>query len=618
MPPPPKFSEGHFEHADLYAVLNVTPGADAAEIRTAYRRAALLAHPDKGGSGEAFHLVTHAFNILAGVTSCTLEKKTFPSEPPSSKSRPCAFWPGNSRKRKASAPQPCDTGQDPKRARLFGEVPAPHTGPPREGSSHARPSRICSKTSCAIEARLERLRAILQAMTIQRRQAAVLALAQRVRTLLLAFMDARKKVPCTQCTVKMIQSPGGEEAQYPADDSDHLDDESDHSDTVTQFAILDYESTDIAKHGKLTETADACTYKQKNQREGAPRANRRKRAYEVVRQRMSVSGVTGIQTDKRKPGSKYKAHMNIKSLRLYTNGNAKIEVAIEHYIILVQIREALLVAVAEDPGKWEKPEEIDCICSQVLRENSTSAVEIGLTAFVSIQAPKWLAKTCTIMSPVMSFTEAVHVHARMRRARQTSWEALRAEWVELMQYKRYIRAKIRTEAEAHAIADEARKRFLIQSQKREQELFLRKQARILTQKKRQEERRYQLGLKRHAREQQQRQRQIVREQLLQSKKEELQIQRQATLDRRLAEIVRGLERALDYKERAEARLQCKVAKAQAREKAREKSQEKAEAQRNAAIARKARAQKSQQANKRQKWLRRGDLTTDEIMRGVPT
>merc|ERR1711871_701479 len=118
------------------------------------------------------------------------------------------------------------------------------------------------------------------------------------------------------------------------------------------------------------------------------------------------------------------------------------------------------------------PEEMDRVCTQVLIENGTSAQELGLIAFVSMQAPKWLGKTCTVMSPVMSLTEAFQVHARLRLASQISWDAFRTEWVQLMQYTRHIRAKMRSEAEALAIADEARKRFLMQSQKREKELWL--------------------------------------------------------------------------------------------------------------------------------------------------
>eukprot|EP00439_Symbiodinium_sp_Y106_P064438 s2381_g10.t1 len=43
---------------DFYTVLRVDRNASASELRSAYRRAVLRAHPDRGGSSEAFCLVT--------------------------------------------------------------------------------------------------------------------------------------------------------------------------------------------------------------------------------------------------------------------------------------------------------------------------------------------------------------------------------------------------------------------------------------------------------------------------------------------------------------------------------------------------------------------------------
>ncbi|GAB3183838.1 hypothetical protein GCM10027060_19830 [Nesterenkonia halophila] len=49
---------------DLYAVLGVAPDADPAAIRTAYRRRAREAHPDRGGTDEQFQHVQHAWEVL--------------------------------------------------------------------------------------------------------------------------------------------------------------------------------------------------------------------------------------------------------------------------------------------------------------------------------------------------------------------------------------------------------------------------------------------------------------------------------------------------------------------------------------------------------------------------
>ena len=54
-------------HADLTRarqLLHISPSATAREITTAYRRASLRAHPDKGGTQEAFQAVTDAYALL--------------------------------------------------------------------------------------------------------------------------------------------------------------------------------------------------------------------------------------------------------------------------------------------------------------------------------------------------------------------------------------------------------------------------------------------------------------------------------------------------------------------------------------------------------------------------
>jgi len=50
---------------DHYAVLGIARTADEAQIRVAYKRTALAAHPDKGGSNEAFWAVSAAFETLS-------------------------------------------------------------------------------------------------------------------------------------------------------------------------------------------------------------------------------------------------------------------------------------------------------------------------------------------------------------------------------------------------------------------------------------------------------------------------------------------------------------------------------------------------------------------------
>jgi len=49
---------------DLYKLLGITTNASQDEIKKAYRKAALSAHPDKGGSEELFKKISYAYFVL--------------------------------------------------------------------------------------------------------------------------------------------------------------------------------------------------------------------------------------------------------------------------------------------------------------------------------------------------------------------------------------------------------------------------------------------------------------------------------------------------------------------------------------------------------------------------
>ncbi|EPQ31182.1 uncharacterized protein PFL1_01370 [Pseudozyma flocculosa PF-1] len=49
----------------FYDLLGVTPGASDAELKKAYRKKALQAHPDKGGDPEVFKSITAAYEVLS-------------------------------------------------------------------------------------------------------------------------------------------------------------------------------------------------------------------------------------------------------------------------------------------------------------------------------------------------------------------------------------------------------------------------------------------------------------------------------------------------------------------------------------------------------------------------
>ena len=53
------------DNSKFYDALGVAKNADAAEIKKAYRKAAIKNHPDKGGDPEKFKEVTAAYEVLS-------------------------------------------------------------------------------------------------------------------------------------------------------------------------------------------------------------------------------------------------------------------------------------------------------------------------------------------------------------------------------------------------------------------------------------------------------------------------------------------------------------------------------------------------------------------------
>lgn len=68
--------------ATLYDELGVPPDAAPAEIDRAYRRRARSAHPDGGGSSEAFHALSHAYEVLSDPSRRRRYDETGDDRPP--------------------------------------------------------------------------------------------------------------------------------------------------------------------------------------------------------------------------------------------------------------------------------------------------------------------------------------------------------------------------------------------------------------------------------------------------------------------------------------------------------------------------------------------------------
>merc|ERR1719203_2092604 len=130
--------------------------------------------------------------------------------------------------------------------------------------------------------------------------------------------------------------------------------------------------------------------------------------------------------------TRYKARLNLNSLRLWTTEQTERSVAAQHLSILKHMRDTVAAASAAAPQFWADTDVVHQTCQGVLRAHQTSERELGLSACVVLRATRWLGST-RVTSPAMSLGGALQAHARLVLARASSWEALRAEWIRVLE-----------------------------------------------------------------------------------------------------------------------------------------------------------------------------------------
>lgn len=383
-----------FASKDLYAELHLQPTASASEIRAAYRRAALAAHPDKGGSATAFHTISFAFEVLSCPASRAIYDKRMKIQTRRSlcnhlrkapSSHPVVS--GLHRKRKQTAAAYSPFAKKHRNASPYCTVnsescDAEDLGPDdAEDEPAAAPSHVSHDTHMA----LEHLRAAVQALPVRERKAGISRMPRNVRANLLTYM-----VSNTLC--------------------------------------------------KLHPEPRFCKY-----------GPRRVRAWNSQMRGTDVRAVT--RTHK----TTYQAQLRIRHLRMYTRSQDDINTAVGHQMVLVQARHALDGAAEEI---WHDPVNFCSIFNTALHTAGSSLEELGLSVFVFMRADEWISRPATITSPVMTLEDAVATHSRLCKARQTSWEHLRAEWIPLMMQTQHARLQRLSQEQAMAFADRAHIKLL--------------------------------------------------------------------------------------------------------------------------------------------------------------
>jgi len=355
---------------DLYALLDLKPTAKSNDIRAAYRRAALVAHPDKGGTKEAFHALKLAFEILSCSTTRRLYDQTY------------------TQRLKLRRHQL-------KRANSCVDSIAPEAKHRRKSASQRTGPCVLTRTQVevsAVDDALEHMRMLLQSMTAPQRVSAIRTTSSDVRRLLLAFMQKPRTVQPVASRTSSFVKPS--------------------------------------------------------------------RGYKTLKRCVPLSGDSGVRAIHSALGTRYRAHLVIRGLRLYTN-TSDYEAAIEHHIIFVQMRDAVAAEAATDPSVWTKPDKLLGIMQGVLIGNGSSEKAIGLHVFVYTRARPWLDNDTYITSPVMRLSEAVSLYARLISAQNESWESLRTQWDSLLQLKQKApTTKMLPKVDAEKMVDQARQRAL--------------------------------------------------------------------------------------------------------------------------------------------------------------
>lgn len=389
-----------FGNRNFYHVLGLQPSADVADIRRKYRQVALRMHPDKGGSAESFHLLTLAFEVMSCPSTRAAYDATF----------------------KQFALKRADALMLPQH--LQRTLRPGKSGPDGAASAAKRAKRAASsrRPACHPQALHSKRPAMPCKAHSEKRQC--------------THQDYTSNPECCQQCLSRLGTPMNQlQHVLKCMTSEQRQAALQSMKPRLQIALLRFMETS-PQHLLAAPT---------------------KRV--LVSHTASVSNpspVSGIVTAPNLANAKYKAHMHIKALRFYTRGHAELETTLEQQMVLVQLRQALYVAAAQNPSLWEDPSQTYQICVDVFEANNTSEEKLELGTYTYIRAGHWLLKDCSIISPVMPLAEAISLHSRLLRARQASWWELRQEWVQLMQCTRHTMAKRKSLREAEAVADAAR------------------------------------------------------------------------------------------------------------------------------------------------------------------
>lgn len=374
-----------FDQVDLYEVLGIPVSALSSEVSSAYRHAARRTHPDKGGSAEAFHLTTLAFEVL----SCPVTRKIYDKQQMHFKEQQCmqnlSFKDSFLTCRHPEYTTPvCQTGR--KRRRMADLTADFDRVTPKHQCCDTHVAMKLPSWQARVNEALANLQSVLQSMEVDSRCLAIKKLPSRIRSTLLCFMEDNPTA-----SVRSHRLP--------------------KSPCVTDSYFMD---VGTKKH-------------------------------------------KGVATLCILHSTKYQARIRIKGLRLYTQEQVDLETAVEHQILLARLRHEIASETVLKHEAWLEPQQLAQKCLQMLSQHNVTEESLGLRCFLEFRASPWCGSRRTISTPTYkSLQQALQINARLLRARATSWESLRSEWIQLLMIPRRGQPKRISLQEAASIVDAAR------------------------------------------------------------------------------------------------------------------------------------------------------------------
>lgn len=401
---------------DFYALLGVSSSATFTEIRGAYRRAALRTHPDKGGDSTAFQLVAVAFDTLSHEPlRAAYDRRRARADPSLSGTTQSAAAP-----QQAEVPSEprCVRPQQPPEPRHARRPDLPGTAPKESAPPDIAAEGLKSEGK-GLRKALERLRCFLKGVAPERRRLLLDSMKEEVRSRLLKFMQFRAAAAQSGRFLVLVgsgSSTSSSESLASADSDGPWT-----SDAKPLLRIEDNLHPSVVSWSDGPVTAAGNDAAPEPERYWAPRAR----------------GVHTVQTKtKGLRHPLYRGVLRFTNLTVFTRYQRNFDTAVDHHILLVQIRRACMGGMQRDISCRIKSDEIRKAFDVVFTERGTSAQELGVLVMteVSLLPGSWNnGVNFSVRSPTASLSEALDWRDRMLAVRFADWEVFRLIWVELLQ-----------------------------------------------------------------------------------------------------------------------------------------------------------------------------------------